>query len=183
MPKREGWIKVDRRLSDHWKVRRLASVFGMPRWSVVGALAYLWGLAEDVGPCLGPFFAEADHELPEGFVAALGEVGWAHQGEDGTWCMSTREESAKTLEMRALAQARWDGMRAHPDRNAEAMRAHADRNAKPMRSHTRRSARERERERDRETDASASAAAAGPASGLNGSLGPADVIAQLRAIS
>ena len=175
MPKREGWIKLDRRLIDHWKVRQLANNLKVPRWCVIGAVAYLWGLAEDVGPCLGPVFDPKEHdELPEDILPQLAAVDWAHQDESGQWCISTREESAKTLEMRALAEQRWS-------RNAEQMRPHASRNAEPMRPHTRRSARERERETERQTDAAC--AAAGPASGPQGSLGPADVIAQLRAIS
>lgn len=175
MPKREGWIKLDRRLIDHWKIRRLSKTLNTTRWAVIGAVAYLWGLAEDVGPCLGPEFDPADHDdLPATILEALAEVGWAHRGEDGNWCISTREESAKTVEMRALAQQRWD-------RNAEQMRTHRDRNATQMRTHTRRSAREREREKERETDAASAAAV--PASGPKGSLGPADVIAQLRGLA
>lgn len=174
MPKREGWIKLDRRLVDHHKVRRLAKALNIPRWCVIGALAYLWGLAEDVGPCLGDFDPADHEELPDDLLPQMEAVGWAHRDEAGGWCVSTREENPRTLEMRALAQQRWN-------RNAEPMRPHADRNAGSMRPHTRRSAREREREKERQTDAACAAAV--PASSPEGSLGPADVIAQLRAMA
>jgi len=171
MPKREGWIKLDRRLIDHWKVRAMAKAVDLPRWCVVGGLAYLWGLAEDCGPCLGPHFDEVEHELPPGFMDAMVSVEWAYRDGESL-CISTREENPKSIEMRRVAQARWS-------RSAEGVRAHPDRSAKRVRAHPDRSAREREENRlERQTESPPGDDV--PASSAGGSLGPSDILRSLR---
>jgi len=106
MSKREAWLKVDRRIHEHPKVRRIAKRLELPRFAVVGCLVYLWGVADDLGECLGAAFEEVDHELPEGLLAAMEEVGWAEDTVDG-WLLRTRPESPRSARMRELANLRY----------------------------------------------------------------------------
>lgn len=135
----QGWIKVDRRLHEHWKVRRIASATGVSRIAIVGCMVYLWGYADDCGPNLGPHFSEADHELPPGIVDALLEVGWAARLDDGSVLLSTRDD-AESARMSAVARARYD-------RTADAVRTQSTRSAGAVRRRVEREKRREEIER------------------------------------
>lgn len=182
MPKRESWLKVDRRLHEHPKVRRISKAIGVPRFGVVGCLCYLWGYADDLGPCLGPDFEEADHELPPGILAAMESVGWAHRDEGGSLCLSTRTGGPRSEEMRALAERRWDA-----SRNADGMRSHATAYADGMRPHRiamqERGEREKEeRERKKGRRSRGSDPPTDPEGSSGPPIGPRDIVASLRGL-
>lgn len=184
MAKRESWLKVDRRLHEHPKVRRISKAVGLHRYGVVGCLCYLWGYADDLGACLGPDFEEADHDLPEGILAAMEAVGWATKDEDGSLCLSTRQGGPRSEEMRALAERRWDA-----SRNADGMRSHAPAYAEGMRPHRlamqERGEREKEERRQKRSGRRSSSGSAPPTDPQGSSgppIGPSDIVASLKAL-
>jgi hypothetical protein len=183
MPKRESWLKIDRRLHEHPKVRRIAKAVGLHRFGVVGCLCYLWGYADDLGSCLGEDFDESEHELPPGMLAAMEAVGWAHRDESGSLCLSTRSGGPRSEEMRALAERRWDA-----SRNADGMRSHATAYAEGMRPHrlAMQERGEREIEEKRQKRSGRRLRGSDPPTDPKGSsgppIGPADIVASLRGL-
>jgi hypothetical protein len=181
MAKRESWLKIDRRLHEHPKVRRISKAVGLHRYGVVGCLCYLWGYADDLGPCLGPDFEEVDHDLPPGILAAMEAVGWATRDEDGSLCLSTRQGGPRSEEMRALAERRWDAAR-----NADGMRSHALAYAAGMRSHPSAMQERGEREKEREKRSGRRSRGSAPPTDPKGSsgppIGPSDIVASLKAL-
>jgi len=164
----QSWLKIDRRLHDHWKVRSIAEELGVGRRLVVGCLCYLWGLAEDVSPCLGPRFRELDHELPEGLLQSMAQVGWATLGEEG-WELTIRASAPKSERMSELARRSWDARR-----NADAMRTQCGPQCGPMRTHA-------ERERERKKGAAATTDPDGSSPPLSSGPDRAAMLAALRA--
>lgn len=172
--KREAWLKIDRRIHEHPKVRRIAKRLELPRFAVVGCLVYLWGVADDLGECLGAAFEEVDHELPEGLLAAMEEVGWAEDTVDG-WLLRTRPESPRSARMRELANLRYEaeaarlakiGLGAAPSAGANGAAAHAkvpSAGAKaPSAGAGRRDAHARERDREKERERERTSSAVSP---------------------
>jgi len=200
MARREAWLKIDRRIHEHPKVRRIAKRLELPRFAVVGCLVYLWGIADDLGECLGAGFEEVDHDLPEGFLAAMEEVGWAENTPDG-WLLRTRPESPRSARMRELANLRYEaeatrlskiGLGEAPSARANGTARTAGGTHRSAASGAARQsayAREREREKERERERTPSAvsppppapdgaaeastfkASAAMAAGLNGAAG------------
>lgn len=167
MARREAWLKVDRRIHEHPKVRRIAKRLELPRFAVVGCLVYLWGIADDLGECLGAGFEEVDHDLPEGFLAAMEEVGWAEDTVDG-WVLRTRPESPRSARMRELANLRYEaeaarlakiGLGAAPSAGANGAAAHA---SVPSAGAGSRNAHAREREEKRKIRETRTASAVSP---------------------
>jgi len=74
------WIPIDTRLSDHPKVHQIALASELPQDHVVGILARLWGLLADLQTevLYGDMKTlRTCYRLPNGFLEAVVEVGWA----------------------------------------------------------------------------------------------------------
>lgn len=74
------WIPIDTRLADHPRVHQIALASELPQDYVVGILARLWGLLADLQTEVLPGDVETlrtCYRLPNGFLEAVVEVGWA----------------------------------------------------------------------------------------------------------
>jgi len=108
------WIPIDTRLADHPKVHQIAGSCRMPHDLVTGLLIRLWGLCADLDTDRLPgdlASLSQFYRLPDGFLAAMVEVGWA-EVLTGEVRISTRGKSRREIAKRA-ADARWDASRMH----------------------------------------------------------------------